>query len=292
MVPQFSRNFPAIFPQFSPNFPAIFPQFFAIGFDTPQPQSLPPPPPWSWCCSGRRPPPGRLPQVLLAYPAVFELPKRSLKARAAFLRRLGVDVPKVVHRFPQVFGIHQTKMREKVRCLRGMGLDVRRVVERRPTVLRYSAEALTQTFEYLRGLGVDAAAVLNLRPPLFGLAIEGFREKVAFLEGAGLDVPRVVGLMPSVLELSTARNVAPKLAFLTEEMGRSVDEVSQWPAFLGYSLQGRIAPRYRYLRHVDAGTAWALSTFLKSSDAEFAERMAHRSLDEYRRWQSGSPAPS
>ena len=160
------------------------------------------------------------------------------------------------------------------------------VVNRLPSVFGYSLANLQGTVAFLQGLGVDVPKVVGRAPGVFGFRLQSMAATVAYLQGLGLDVPRLVNALPAIFSLSLQGNIVPKVAFLEEEMARPVAEIDRFPAFLSYSLEKRIRPRYKYLQHCNRNTGCTINTMLTPADPQFAERVAGSSLKEYTRWRA------
>eukprot|EP00667_Euglena_gracilis_P011357 EG_transcript_11591 len=224
-------------------------------------------------------------RVLNSCPQVVSCPVPHMQATADFLTALGVDVRKVVHRFPAVFVYSIDKLQATVDYLRGAGLDVVRVVHGLPEVFGLRLEKLQWTMAFLAGLGVDAVKVVNCRPVIFGLRQDNVERKMAYLEGMGMDVIKVVNALPSVFSCSIEGSLAPKLRYLTEEMGYRPADVNGFPPFLGASLEARIRPRHLFLKQRGRSRC-SLSYMLAPTDAAFARRVAGCTLEEYVQWRS------
>jgi hypothetical protein len=96
---------------------------------------------------------------------------------------LGIDVAKALIRHPQLLGLAlETNLRVTVEYLRETGVDVRKAVERHPQALSLSlTHSIMPSIEYLRSLGIER-------------------------------VGRLLTAQPTILSLSLAANLEPKVA--------------------------------------------------------------------------------
>ena len=100
--------------------------------------------------------------------------------------------------------------------------------------------------------------------------------KLLFLcHATGLPDPAVCAVLrraPAILSYGIETNLTPKLQFLAERMGRDpVVELSEFPHYFAFSLEGRIRPRHDALR--ERGIEMSLRDMLTSNDDEFRERL-------------------
>ncbi len=78
----------------------------------------------------------------------------------------------------------------------------------------------------------------------------------------------MVGRFPPILGYTIDAVLKPKLDFLVEKMGRSVDEVVAYPRFFSYSLEKKIAPRARVI--ANRGISCDLQSMLAKNNDQFA----------------------
>lgn len=121
-------------------------------------------------------------------------------------------------------------------------------------------------------------------PSLFTCSIERNNTQFAALQALGLSKLQVSDMIqkaPTLLSLSiNGPNTQAKIKFLTLVMGRQVDDMWLFRKFLTYSLFERIGPRWSFhSRHCPTSQAFHLSTELKQTDKDFAERMVSASLN-------------
>ncbi|TVU29546.1 hypothetical protein EJB05_21116, partial [Eragrostis curvula] len=105
--------------------------------------------------------------------------------------------------------------------------------------------------------------------------------KLVFLrEATGLPDPAVCAVLrraPAILSYGIETNLTPKLQFLAECMGRDpAAELTEFPHYFAFSLEGRIRPRYEALR--ERGIEMSLKDMLTSNDDEFRDRLVDGTL--------------
>ena len=86
------------------------------------------------------------------------------------------------------------------------------------------------------------------------------------------EVLQLVTSYPTVLAISTA-NISVKLHYLVNNMGRDVHELLKCPAYLAYSLEQRIAPRWAYIKAIGANEHLRLGGIVSVTDAAFCKML-------------------
>ncbi|KAE8647486.1 hypothetical protein Csa_003236 [Cucumis sativus] len=183
----------------------------------------------------------------------------NLKPTMKFLENLGVDKKKwakVIYRFPAILTYSKQKVETTISFLYELGLSeerVGKVLTRCPNITSYSVEEkLRPTAEYFHTLGVDVAVLLYRCPQTFGLSIEANLKPVTqfFLErGYSMeDVGTMTSRYAALYSFSLADNLVPKWDFFLT-MGYSKAELIKFPQYFGYSLEGRIKPRYAIMKN-------------------------------------------
>lgn len=203
----------------------------------------------------------------------------NLKPTMIFLENLGVDKTqwaKVIYRFPALLTYSKQKVEATIHFLYEMGLSeesVGKVLTRCPNIISYSVEEkLRPTAEYFLSLGVDVAVLLYRSPQTFGLSIEANLKPVTqfFLErGYSMeDVGTMISRYGALYTFSLAENVVPKWEFfLTMEYSKS--ELVKFPQYFGYSLEGRIKPRYAIMK--ESQVTLLLNQLLTLSESDFVK---------------------
>uniref|UniRef100_A0ACD5ZBN4 Uncharacterized protein n=1 Tax=Avena sativa TaxID=4498 RepID=A0ACD5ZBN4_AVESA len=105
--------------------------------------------------------------------------------------------------------------------------------------------------------------------------------KLIFLgDATGLPDPAVCTILrraPAILSYGIETNLTPKLKFLADGMGKDpATELTEFPHYFAFSLDGRIRPRYEKLRV--SGIEMSLNDMLTISDDEFKERLVDATL--------------
>lgn len=203
----------------------------------------------------------------------------NLKPTMTFLENLGVDKKqwaKVIYRFPALLTYSKQKVEATIDFLYEIGLSeesVGKILTRCPNIISYSVEEkLRPTAEYFHSLGVDVGVLLYRSPQTFGLSIEANLKPVTqfFLErGYSIeDVGTMISRYGALYTFSLAENVVPKWDFfLTMEYSKS--ELIKFPQYFGYSLEGRIKPRYAIMK--ESKVLLLLNQLLTLSDSDFAK---------------------
>lgn len=76
---------------------------------------------------------------------------------------------------------------------------------------------------------------------------------------------------PQLFNYSVKENYEPKLNYFVLEMGRELREIKEFPQYFSFSLENRIKPRHQCC--VEKGVCFPLPVLLKSSEAEFRNRL-------------------
>eukprot|EP00667_Euglena_gracilis_P015963 EG_transcript_16636 len=106
---------------------------------------------------------------------------------------------------------------------------------------------LAAKLEYLEDLGVDGERLLKVRPAWLKGSLLSMAEMVHFLRQAGVPPAPAIRTSPSLLTCSV-KSLEPKLRYLLDVVGYTVDDLRRCPKALTHSLQGRIIPRYTALQ--------------------------------------------
>eukprot|EP00667_Euglena_gracilis_P014095 EG_transcript_14580 len=178
----------------------------------------------------------------------------------------------------------------RVALLSSMGLDTNKLLRRDPRALFLSFDKMRSVVDYLTGLHVDVQKVVRRAPNVLGLRPDALQQRVQFLSEHGLDVVHSINSFPSILRTSVEGKLRPILTFALHEMGRPLSEVSNAGPLWGYSLEGRLRPRFLYLKSLGRPVG-CLSSFVTRSDRRFAVTIAKTDLAHYYAWrlQNGLP---
>ena len=96
------------------------------------------------------------------------------------------------------------------------------------------------------------------------------------------DVGKIITKHPQILEYRVEQTMQPKYEYLVRELHGSVTNIIDFPAYFGYSLEGRIKPRHEFLK--TKGRTISISRMLAPSDENFAICIAKSTLEDYQRF--------
>ncbi|KAG5534732.1 hypothetical protein RHGRI_022751 [Rhododendron griersonianum] len=192
-----------------------------------------------------------------------------------FLENLGVDKKqwaKVIYRFPALPVYSRQKLKSNLDCLYELGLSTEKqgkVLTRFPNILSYGVERLRVTAQYFHSIGVDVGTLLHKCPQIFGLSIEANLKHVTefFLE-RGFSIEEVAFMVSSygnIYTLSLSKNIMPKWDFFLTT-GYPKAGLVKSPQYFGFSLEGRIKPRYAMMR--ESGVTLTMKRLLYLSDGD------------------------
>lgn len=198
-----------------------------------------------------------------------------------FLEHLGVDKTqwaKVIYRTPALLTYSRQKLTTSVDFLSEVGVppeNIGKILTRYPNIISYSVEdKLRPTVEYFRSFGIDVAILLYRSPQTFGLSVESNLKPVTefFLEN-GFTMKEVSSMLSRhgpMYTFSLTQNLMPKWEFFVSTV-YAKPEVIKFPQYFGYSLEGRIKPRYALM--VDYGVQLLLNQLLSLSEENFQEAL-------------------
>ncbi|RWR72362.1 transcription termination factor MTEF1, chloroplastic [Cinnamomum micranthum f. kanehirae] len=146
------------------------------------------------------------------------------------------------------------------------------LIHRCPDLLLTSADdCLRPTLAFLRDLGIkNLNSPTSLNAHLLNLRVGKLQEKIRFLESLGLsreEARRVCARLPAIFGYSVENNLMPKFEFLTDVMGRTIEELKGFPQYFAFSLEKRILPRHLHLK--ERGVKVTLQRMLLWSDQRF-----------------------
>lgn len=125
--------------------------------------------------------------------------------------------------------------------------------------------------------------MLYLHPQLLGYTIKRNESQLSALQALGLSKPQVAEMVrtcPVLLIRDISSDVTQaKIRFLTQVMGKSVQELSVCPGFLALSLVDRTGPRWAFHSLYCPGKPFILSTRLKCTELDFVRRLPSSYLD-------------
>lgn len=146
------------------------------------------------------------------------------------------------------------------------------LIHRCPDLLLGSADhCLRPTLAFLRNLGIkNLNSPTSLNAHLLNLRVGKLQEKIRFLESLGLsreEARRICARLPAIFGYSVENNLMPKFEFLTDVMGRTIEELKGFPQYFAFSLEKRILPRHLHLK--ERGVRVPLQRMLLWSDQRF-----------------------
>ena len=152
----------------------------------------------------------------------------------------------------------------------GLGLSLE-VAQKRvasyPPVLGFSKEFMVKRAAFLEMLGVpDGRAAIAGFFRLLGNEEDTLRRGAECLRSQGLDVVRMLSKHPQLLYLSP-EGLSLKLDFMRSVVGLNTSEISS--AFLLYSLEDRMRPRYFYALQRGVEQRYTLGSLVQYADAGF-----------------------
>ncbi|KAG6399438.1 hypothetical protein SASPL_140919 [Salvia splendens] len=172
----------------------------------------------------------------------------------------------------------ESKLSRLVDFLASLGLSkdgmVGRFVAKHPFITRYSVEKrLRPACEFLRSLGLTEPqlqrAAMNFPEVLCRDVNRVLRYNVMYLESCGFSssqLAAVVAGYPLVMINSVSKLLRPRIKFLKEAMGRSIDEIAEYPGFFRHDIR-RLKSRQKLL--TQNGVECSLSEMLDCKHKRF-----------------------
>mmetsp|Transcript_37240 Transcript_37240/g.105075 ORF Transcript_37240/g.105075 Transcript_37240/m.105075 type:complete len:442 (-) Transcript_37240:217-1542(-) len=238
--------------------------------------------------------------VLKRWPSALKLPVASMQSTVTYIQEeleLSTNgVCKVVTLCPRLLGLRleNNLMKTTEYFCDTIGLtrpEVGKMMALKPSVFSLSVEDnIKVTVAYLREelclRHSHVASILKRAPSLLCYNLKkNVRVKVDFLrENLGVSNTEVGSLLiaaPTILGLSL-ENMEAKLAFFKEQGVDIQAGLTKYPLAMGMSLEGRLRPRFAYMRHIgkQPGT---LREMAAAKDDKWVAAM-HISLEQYQRW--------
>eukprot|EP00668_Euglena_longa_P034971 GGOE01044904.1.p1 GENE.GGOE01044904.1~~GGOE01044904.1.p1 ORF type:complete len:502 (-),score=97.56 GGOE01044904.1:68-1372(-) len=199
------------------------------------------------------------------------------------MTNLGLDATRMLSLNPRAFGTSLSRLQSTMTYVQQLDLDPKEVLTKYPKLLSLSVDNMENTLQCLQSLHIDAKEVIRRHPHVLGMGIAKIEAKAAFLESLGINAARVLTAAPQMLGLSIRDNLAPKLQYLQQELGRRPEEVNNFPAFLTYSLAARIQPRHQFLKTLGRDKC-TLPSLLAGPDKKFTRVTAGCALADYHAW--------
>jgi hypothetical protein len=216
-------------------------------------------------------------------PRTLGLRPDTMLAKIAWLGRINVNSEAAVAMFPQLLTLRVKSMQAKVDLLHTLGLDASKIVQRFPVVLGLNTTSVRNRFIFVENLGLDAIRTIEGCPQVLSYCETAIIARIKFLKDVGLDARQIIRAQPTLLGRDINRRLLPNFQFITEDMGRTFEDIVSNPICLGYSLERRIQPRHRYLMLHGRRKDYSLGTFLNCSDEHFV-KLTNQTLTHYRQW--------
>lgn len=201
-----------------------------------------------------------------------------------FLQTPPINVTKAVEACPQLLYLPIETLQSKIDNLRSLGVRPEIVVQQFPQVLASSKRVLHKRFALLEELGLNAKRIFERCPTILAGSDGAFHAHIDFFERMGLDGKRIINAQPKVLGRNPDGGLLPVVEFITQIMGRSLEEINRTPSCFTYSLEKRMKPRYQYMLHHGVRKDYALSTLFTPCDQQFAWSVARQPLQHFRDW--------
>lgn len=203
-----------------------------------------------------------------------------------------VGIDRVVLAQPQVLG---SKRAESVMQYLATVIlpveDVPKVVRNHPSLLTMQPSSMLQMVNYLQELGLDRSAigrVMRAYPHLLTESTEKADRVIQFLAKNQINnFPQVIQQLPPILSYDPDSILRPKLHFLERVMGLASSEVESFPGYFSYPLHSVIAVRAIFLQSLGLPLSLVgLRRLVTNGDSDFCMKVAHISVEEFRRFKS------
>ncbi|KAL0646389.1 hypothetical protein Bca4012_044680 [Brassica carinata] len=194
--------------------------------------------------------------VLRRLPAILSYSVDHMNSHVEFLNSFAgltsEQVFKIVHVFPNVISTSkERKLRPRIEFLKQSGFDspgMFKFLSKAPLFLALSEDNLSHKLGFLVKIGYKH----RTRELAFAMGAvtrtssDNMQRVIGLYLSYGLSLEDILAMStkhPQVLQYSHT-SLEEKLEYLIEYMGREVEELLAFPAFLGYKLDSRIKHRY------------------------------------------------
>ncbi|XP_043697932.1 transcription termination factor MTERF8, chloroplastic [Telopea speciosissima] len=222
--------------------------------------------------------------VLRKLPSVLTYSPEHLRSHTEFFRSsVGLTDPeifKIVLVYPNVFSVSKDrKLSPRVEFLKQCRLnsiDIFRFLIKAPLFLSLSfKENLSVKLGFLVKIGYkyktkELALALGA---VTRTSCENLQKVIMVFLAYGLsydDIHTMSKKHPQILQYNYG-SLEKKMEYLIEEMGREIEELLAFPAFLGYKLDGRIKDRYEEKKKL-IGEGMSLNKLLSVSTERFSKK--------------------
>lgn len=194
--------------------------------------------------------------VLRRLPAILSYSVDHMNSHVEFLKSFAgltsEQVFKIVHVFPNVISTSkERKLRPRVEFLKECGFDspgMFKFLSKAPLFLALSEDNLSHKLGFLVKIGYKhrTKELAFAMGAVTRTSSDNMQRVIGLYLSYGLSLEDILAMStkhPQVLQYSHT-SLEEKLEYLIEYMGREVEELLAFPAFLGYKLDSRIKHRY------------------------------------------------
>ncbi|XP_038709828.1 transcription termination factor MTERF8, chloroplastic [Tripterygium wilfordii] len=220
--------------------------------------------------------------VLRKLPAILSYSLEHMESHAELLRSFGglsnEQIFKILLVFPNLISASkERKLRPRIEFLKQCGLnpeEIYRFLTKAPLFLGLSFEDnIVHKLVFLVKIGFRyrTKELVVAMGAVTRTSCENFQKLIGLFLSYGLSVADIVSMSkkhPQILQYNHT-SLEEKMTFLVEGMGRDIEELLSFPAFLGYNLTHRIKHRYEVKRQT-IGEGMSLNKLLSVSSHRFS----------------------
>ncbi|EOA13250.1 hypothetical protein CARUB_v10026279mg [Capsella rubella] len=194
--------------------------------------------------------------VLRRLPAILSYSVEHMNSHVEFLKSFAgltsEQVFKIVHVFPNVISTSkERKLRPRIEFLKECGFDsagMFKFLSKAPLYLALSEDNLSHKLGFLVKIGYRhrTKELAFAMGAVTRTSSDNMQRVIGLYLSYGLSLEDILAMStkhPQVLQYNYS-SLEEKLEYLIEYMGREVEELLAFPAFLGYKLDSRIKHRY------------------------------------------------
>lgn len=248
----------------------------------------------SFCLS-----PADVVRVLEVAPRVMFLHIERMAKRAAFLESLSLPRARwgrLLARHPGFLYTTVDTMEPRVAylsyALRLSRDEVGRLVDKHPKLLSNNEAMFEARLTFLFSLGLDDAGVRRMvcsHPQILNYTPESMAPRVEWLtQEVGMspdEAAKTCARLSQLFSLSVERSLRPKFEYLTNQLGGSKATLLECPTYLSLSLAARIVPRHLFMASLGRAATPFNVWDLIHADARFVGA-ARSTLEQYNRFKA------
>eukprot|EP00249_Psilotum_nudum_P017684 c26440_g1_i1 orf=647-1444(+) len=210
--------------------------------------------------------------------AVLNMHLESLEQKVMHLQRLGMSSG-TFQKFPQILHSNIEKsVKPKMALLERIGIKkehFQKLMQIQPSIIGLSQKTLNSKLQIFQLLDFELKSASSTRIlASLNRSINGIQAHFDTLKGMGFSHGEVCFLLarqPEILCLNK-QYLLKKADYLVNRLNRDIRELLKFPAFLCYSLEKRIIPRFTILKETGRVCVnLSLSTVLSCSNKNFDE---------------------